>query len=271
VEDEADDILPGVCTSMLGIAIDRKPEEIDRQINKAASKSKHSDEYVFSTRTIWMPYHRIRISCNNTDTSSIQSVETTLNAVFCAFAGSEHELLQLFRPRHLEKRLSDVAPDPAQLVCSPAEADLDAIVGRLMAIRAQATGELPQIERQLVRSYRRMQWLYLFLPTSTSSIERDSEVADRLAELKSKVLAVDICLNLRNNLVPVKVEDHDIFYAPMAVVHYKHRETESDRRVLVDLTTGRIDEAMTNLCETNSEFKTALQQAIRPTGYEPQA
>jgi hypothetical protein len=51
---------------------------------------------------------------------------------------------------------------------------------------------------------------------------------------------------------------------PMAVVHVKEGENDSSHHILIDLTTGRLDAALTGLCEANEDFKSRLATALRP-------
>ena len=239
----------------------QKAIEVDKMVMKATKKTKHRNETATESWKVWMPYHRIWIACSQIDPSRQEKVATALNAMFCAFAGTERELLQLFRPKHLDNPLEEIDPAPDEVVLPHPPADLNEILDKLIKIRTKAHNELSQIEAELVKTYRRMQWLYLFLPTSTGSLEREKKASARFAELRSTSLAVDMCLNLAREIVPQKVEGHDVFYAPMAVVHLK-RDDDSGRYVLVDLTTGKVDDALTNLCELNDEFKSHLELAL---------
>lgn len=240
-----------------------EPTEINKVVRKATSRAKRRDEAVLVTWNAWMPYHRIRITCSNMDGSRTEKVTTALNAMFCASATTERELLQLFRPKHLDSPLKEMDPEPTEVVCPHPEVDLNAIVDKLVKIREQARGQISRIEGQLIRSYRRMQWQHLILPTTSSSLQREREASAKLAELQSASLAVDICLNLTRVLLPQAVEGHDIFYAPMAVVQLGQGENGLGRHVLIDLTTGKVDAALTNLCELNDEFKSSLELALR--------
>jgi hypothetical protein len=129
-------------------------------------------------------------------------------------------------------------------------------------MRAEAKDQLAQIKRQHVNEYRKMQWQHLFLPRSAHSLHREEETSARLAELQSRSLAVEICLNLTASLVPQNIGEHDVFYIPMAVVDVKG-ENGSSHHVLVDLALGRLDAALIDLCETNEDFKSRLATALR--------
>jgi len=235
--------------------------EVNRTVERAVVKARRPDETVLRIWKVLMPYHRIWITCSDVETSKIDTVGTALNAVFCASAGTERELLQLFRPKHLDNPLEEIDPGPDEVVLPFPSADLNEILDKLIKIRTEAQDKLWQIEAELVKRYRRMQWLYLFLPTSTGTLERQGKASAKLAELRSTSLAVDLCLNLTRKLLPQKVERHDVFYAPMAVVLLK-REGGSGRYVLIDLTTGKLDGALTDLCELNDDFKSALELAL---------
>lgn len=240
----------------------QKAAEVDKMVMKATRKAKHRNETAIESWKVWMPYHRIWITCSQIDPSRQEKVATALNAMFCASAGTERELLQLFRPKHLDNPLEEIDPGPDEVVLPYPSADLNEILDKLIKIRTEAQDKLWQIEAELVKRYRRMQWLYLFLPTSTGTLEREGKASAKLAELRSTSLAVDLCLNLTRELLPQKVERHDVFYAPMAVVLLK-REGGSGRYVLIDLTTGKLDGALTDLCELNDDFKSALELAWR--------
>jgi len=242
----------------------QKRAEIDRVIAKVTRKAKHHNEIVQSVRKVWMPYHRIWISCTDIRTSRPARVVTALNALFCSSTRTEPELLQLFRPRHLEKPLKEMDAEPSEVVLPYPEADLNTILGKLVKMRAEAQDQLVQMKRQLANGYRKMQWQYLFLPRSTHSLQREEQTSARVAELQSRSFAVDICLNLADSLVPQNVGEHDVIYVPMAVVHVKEGENESSRHILIDLTTGRLDAALTGLCEANEDFKSRLATALRP-------
>jgi len=239
-----------------------KLDRVDKMLTKAMSRAKGRDEIVLATWKVWMPHHRIWISCSDTETSKTENVATALNAVFCASAATERELLQLFRPKYLDRPLKEIDPEPTEVVCPYPKVDLKAIVEKLIKTREEARGQLSLIEPQLVGRYRRMQWQYLFLPTSTSSLEREREASAKLAELQSRSLAVEICLNLTRKLLPQGVERQDIFYAPIVVVHLKQEKDGISRFVLIDLTTGKVDAALTKLCELNDEFKSRLELAL---------
>lgn len=240
-----------------------KSTEVDGIVAKVTQKARRRDEIAESTWKVWMPYHRVWISCTRIDALSRTRVVTALNAFFCPSARTERELLQLFRPKHLEHPLREIAAEPTDIICPHPEVDLNAILENLAKIRAEAQDQIPQIERQLVKGYRRMQWWHLFLPTSTGSLEREEQTSAKLAEFQSRSLAVDICLNLTDTLVPQNVVEHDIFYIPMAVVQFRQRGNGSGRYVLVDLTTRKLDGALTHLCELNEEFNSRLGLALR--------
>jgi hypothetical protein len=245
-----------------------KSTDIDKIVAKVTKKVKRREETTQSSWKVWMPYYRIWISCSHLYASRIAEVATALNALFCTAATSERELVQLFRPRHLERHLRDLEPETSEVVLPHRPVDVNSIVEKLIKIREEARDQLPQAQRKLAGKYRRMQWLHLLLPTPTSSLESEEQVSAKLAELRSRSLAVDICLNLTSSLVPVKVERHDIFYAPMAVVHFEHSEKDSDRYLLVDLLSGKPDSALTSLCEQNSDFKSRLASALRGSTQE---
>jgi hypothetical protein len=128
----------------------QKSTEINRIIAKVTGKAKHPNETVQSTRKTWMPHYRIRISCTDTRRSEPARVVTALNAFFCTAAKTERELLQLFRPRHLEKPLKETNAEPSELICPHSEADLSTILDGLLTMRAEAKDQLAQIKRQHV-------------------------------------------------------------------------------------------------------------------------
>jgi len=245
------------------LPITHESSEIETIVAKVTNKARRRDEIIRSTWNVWMPYHRIWIKCLNIDTSRSERVVTALNAAFCTSTRTDSELLQLFRPRHLNKPLKEIDPDPTEIICAHPAVDLEALLQRLIKIRIDAIDQLSEIEPQLVKAYRRMQWQYLFLPTTTGSLQREREASAKLAELQSRLLAVEVCLNLTGSLIPQNIEEHDVFYAPMAVVHLKLMENTSSRYVLVDLTTGKADLALTNLCELNDDFKSRLELALK--------
>ena len=238
--------------------------KIDRIVAKVTSKARHRDEIVKSAWKAWMPYHRMRISCTYIATSRPLEVATALNALFSPSATTEAELLQLFRPKHLERPLEERAADATDVIFPHPELDLNALLDRLVKFRGAAQDQSLQVERQLVEGYRKMQWRYLLLPTSTGSLEREEQTSAKLAELRSRSLAVDLCLNLTNAMMPQNLLEHDIFYVPMAVVHLEHGENGPSRYLLVDLTTGKLDAALTHLCELNEDFRSLLELALRP-------
>jgi hypothetical protein len=206
-----------------------------------------------------MPYHRLQIRCDDTDTSTSHIAVTALNALFCGIA-TERELMQLFRPKHLEKPLENIEPEANEIVCRHSEVDLDQVVGRLLCRRAEIQIELAETRQQLSKRYRNMQWRYLLLPTSTRSIEKEKQASSKFAELQSTLLSIDICLNVARGLVPQRVEAHDIVYIPMAVVQLKQKD--STRDLLIDLATGKEDFALTKLCETLDDFKSELARVL---------
>ncbi len=240
-----------------------KSTEVDGIVTKVTRKARRREESAESTWKVWMPYHRIWISCTQIDAQNPVRVVTALNAFFCPLARTERELLQLFRPRHLKYPLGEIAAEPADVICPHPEVDLSAILENLAKIRAEARHQMSPIESELVKGYRKMQWQHLFLPISTRSLEREGQASVKLAELQSRSLAVDICLNLTESLVPQNVAEHDIFYIPMAVVQFKRMENGSGRYVLIDLVTGKCDAALTDLCGQNEEFNSRLGLALR--------
>ena len=254
--------MSGAWASMLAaLPTSDKLGGVDRILTKVTSRAKRRDEIVLTTWKVWMPYHRIWVSCSDTDTSKTEKVATALNAMFCASAATERELLQLFRPKHLDRPLEEIDPEPTEVVCPYPKVDLKAIVEKLIKIHTEARDQLSEIEPQLVRSYRRMQWRYLFLPTTTGQIQREMETSTKVAELRSRCLAVEACLNMESSFAPLKVEDHDIFYIPMTVA-FVGGSMNTTRYLLVDLTTGKVDAALTNLCELNEDFKTQLELSL---------
>lgn len=237
--------------------------EADKIVAKVTRKARHRDEFAESNWKIWMPYHRIWISCTQTDVQSPVRVVTALNAFFSPLARTERELLQLFRPRHLQHPLGEATTEPTDIICPHAEVDLNAILENLVKIRVDARHQISQIEPELVKEYRKIQRWHLFLPMSTRSLEREGQTSAKLAELQSRSLAVDICLNLTAPLVPQNVVEHDIFYIPMAVVQFRQRDNGSGRYVLIDFVTGKLDDALTDLCNLNEEFASSLELALR--------
>jgi hypothetical protein len=232
---------------------------VEKAITKVASRVMHRNETILRTWSIWMPYHRLCVRCDDTDTSTPRMAMTVLNAVFCGIA-TERELMQLFRPKHLEKPLENTDPEVNEIACAYAAVDLDQIVGTLIRGRAQVQVELAETKQQLSKDHRNMQWRYLLLPTSTRCLEREKQTSSKFAELQSTLLSIDICLNLARGLVPQRVEAHDIVYIPMAVVQLK-QEDGLTRYLLIDLTTGKEDSALTKLCETVDNFKSELERA----------
>jgi len=244
--------------------IAQESTKVDRIVAKVTSNARHRDEIAQSTWKAWMPYHRMRISCTYISSSRPIQVATALNALFSSSATTEAELLQLFRPKHLERPLEERAAEAADVVFPHPEVDLNALFDRLVKFRAAAQDQSLQMQRELVKGYRKMQWRYLFLPTSTGSLEREEQASAKLAELRSRSLAVDLCLNLTGTLMPQELVEHDIFYAPMAIVRLEHGENVPSRYLLVDLTTGKLDVAFTDLCELNKDFRSCLELALRP-------
>ena len=244
---------------MLAVLSRLTGHEMEKAIANSTSRVMHQSETIHGTCKIWMPYHRLCIRCDNV---SPQIAVTALNAVFCGIA-AERELMQLFRPKHLEKPLENIDPEANEIVCSYSEVDLDQIMSLLLRRRAQVKVELAETEVQLTKDYRNMQWRYLLLPTSTRSLEREKKASSKFAELQSTSLAIDICMNLPRGLVPVRVETHDIVYVPMAVVQLKQKD-ELTRYLLFDLATGKDDSALTKLCGTVPLFKSKLERALQP-------
>ena len=236
--------------------------DADKAIAKVTSRVKHSDETILATWRIWMPYHRLYIRCDDTDTSTPQLAVTVLNAVFCGNA-TERELMQLFRPKHLEKPLENIVPDANEITCPYPVVDLDQIMDRLLRLRAQVQVELAAPKQQLFKDHRNMQWRYLLLPMSTRFLEREKRVSSKFAGLQSTLLAIDGCLNLARGLLPQRLEAHNILYVPMAVVQLKQKD-ELTRYLLFDLATGKEDSALTKLCGTVPLFKSKLERALQP-------
>jgi len=241
-----------------------KPVEVDRVVAKAVRKAKRRDKSVLGVWKVLMPYHRILIACSDKETSKPEKVATALNAMFCTYAANELELLQLFRPKHLERPLVEDEPGHTDVVLPYPRVDLNAMLDKLVKIRADTLNQISQIKPQMVKTYRRMQWQSLFLPTSTGSLQREGEVSAKHAQLQAMKFAIDMCLNLTDRLVPEKLERHDVFYAPMAVIRFTESGHETAGHVLVDLTTQKVDEAFTNLCDQNHDYAFGLEQALGP-------
>jgi hypothetical protein len=234
--------------------------DVDRAIAKVASRAKHRDEAIDATWRIWMPYHRLCIRCDDTNTSTPQSAVTLLNAMFCGNA-TQGELIQLFRPKHLEKRPENIDPQADEIICPHPTVDLNQILGRLLERRAQVEVELAGTKQQLSKDYRNMQWRYLLLPMSTRSLEREKQLSSKFAELQSTSLAIDICLNVAPGLTPQSVEAYDVLYIPMAVVQVKQRN-DLTRYLLIDLTTMKEDSSLTELCEIVDSFNSEIDRAL---------
>lgn len=237
--------------------------EIDKMATKVTRRAKRRNETVLATWKAWIPYHRIWITCSHVEETRLEKVVTALNAVFCLCAKTEPELMQIFRPRHLERPLVEIDPDPRELVYPYPAADLNAIIDGLIKIRAEIRDQLSQIQPRLVKADRRMQLWHLILPIPTSYLEREQAVAAKFAELQSRSMAIDLCLNLTSGLLPLKVEGHDIIHVPMAVARLGETGHDSDRYVLVDLATGRLDTALTSLCGSESDFRSQVASALR--------
>jgi hypothetical protein len=231
---------------------------VEAAIATVAKRVKHRNETIVASWRMRMPYHRLQIRCDDTITSTPHIAVTALNALFCGIA-TEREIMQLFRPKHLEKPLENTVPEADEIVCPHSAVDLDQVVSRLLSRRAQTQIELAETEQQLSKRYRNMQWRYLLLPTSTRSIEKEKQAASKFAELQSTLLSIDICLNLARGHVPKKVETHDIVYIPMGIVQLKN---DSARYSLIDLATGKEDSALTTLCETVDDFKSELARVL---------
>jgi len=241
----------------------RESAEIEKILVKVTKKEKRRDEIVLTTWKVWMPYHRIWIACSNIEDSRPRTTVTALNAVFCACAKTERELLQIFRPRHLERSLMETDPDSAELVCTHPDADLSAIIEGLIKTRAEILLQLSQIEPQQGKTDRRMRWEHLIFPMSTSYLKRSRATSAKSAELRSRSMAIDLCLNLTPSLLPTKIEAHDIIYIPMSVAQLGDMLGNNDRYVLVDLATLKLDSALTSLCESEGSFRSQLASALR--------
>ena len=237
--------------------------EIAKMATKVTRRAKHRNETVLATWKAWIPYHRIWIACSHVEDSRPEKVVTALNAVFCLCAKTEPELMQIFRPRHLERPLVEIDPNPEELVCSYPAADLNSIIDGLIKVRAEIRDQLAQIGQKMVKADRRIQLWHLFLPTPTSYLERGQATSAKFAQLQSRSMAIDLCLNLTSSLLPTKVEGYDIIHIPMAVAQLRETGQESDRYVLVDLATGRLDTALTTLCESEADFRAQLVSALR--------
>lgn len=235
--------------------------EIEQMAMKATRSAKHHNETVLATWKAWIPYHRIWIACSHIEDSRPDKVVTALNAVFCVCTKTERELLQIFRPRHLERPVVEIAPDSTELVCPYPAADLNAIMDGLIKIRAEIRDQLSQIEPQLVKADRRIQLSYLLLPTPTGYLERQRTISAKFAELQSRSMAIDLCLNLTSSLLPIRVEGHDIVYIPMFLAQLRESGHDTDRYVLVDLATGKLDSALTSLCELEG-FRSQLASIL---------
>jgi len=231
---------------------------VETAIANVAKRVKHRNETIVASWRMRMPYHRLQIRCD-TNTSTPHIAVTALNALFCGIA-TERELMQLFRPKHLEKPLENTEPEANEIVCRHPAVDLDQIVSRLLSRRAETQIELAETKQQLSKRYRNMQWRYLLLPTSTRSMEKEKQVSSKFAELQSTLLSIDICLNLARGHVPQRVEAHDIVYIPMAVVQLKQKDLT--HYLLIDLATGKEDFALTKLCETVGKFKSELARVL---------
>lgn len=242
----------------------QRATEIDGTVSKITKKAKRENEVTQSVRNVWMPYHRIWIKCTDIRTSLPTRVVTALNALFCSSTENERELLQLFRPRHLERSIKEMDAGPEEVVLPYPEAELETILNRLARMRTEAQDHAEQIKRELAGQYRKPSWQRLLFPRSTLSLQREEQTSARLAELHSRSLAIDICLNLTSKLAPQNIEDHDVLYIPMAVVPLKEEESNSGRHILIDLTTGKLDVALTGLCEANEEFSSRLAMALQP-------
>jgi len=241
----------------------RESAEIDKIVAKVARKEKRHDETVLTTWKVWMPYHRIWIACSPVEDSRPERIVTALNAVFCVCTKTERELLQIFRPRHLERPLMETYPDSTELVCPHPEADLNGIIGGLIKTRAEIQDQLSQIEPQQAKTDRKMQWEHLILPIPTSYLKRQQATSTKSVELRSRSMAIDLCLNLTRSLQPTRIEEHDIIYIPMSVAQLKENANNKDRYVLVDLATWKLDSALTSLCELEASFKSQLSSTLR--------
>ena len=241
----------------------RESAEIDNTLTKVTKKEKRRNESVLATWKVWMPYHRIWITCSDIEDSRPEKAVTALNALFCVYTKTERELLQIFRPRHLERPLVEIDPDSTELVCSHPEADLNAIIGGLIKTRAEMQNQLSQIEPEQAKTDRRMRWEHLILPIPTSYLKRQRATSAKSAELRSRSMAIDLCLNITPSLLPTKIDEHDIIYIPMSVAQLRERASKVDRYVLVDLATWKLDSALTSLCELEGSFRSQLASALR--------
>jgi hypothetical protein len=233
----------------------------DKAVSKVTKRVRQRGDGLIDMWKVWMPYHKIQILCLESSTSSPREVTTALNAVFCADA-TEQELLQLFRPKHLEKPLRDQNPKADEIVLCYPRIDLQATIARLTRARAQARDGIAETQPQLVKGYRSMQWRNLLFPMSTRSIEKEKKASSKLAELQSIVLAIDICLNLEQDLVPQDTIDQGLVYIPMVVVLQRQGIDGTGRYLFIDLATGREDIALNRLCETSGNFASSLEVVL---------
>lgn len=230
-------------------------------------------EYVAGRGTLWMPYYKIRTGYWRSEgelkgrTGERVLAETALNAMFCGYAGSESELLMIFRPNYLRHEVVPIVPAAGEVVGSESRVDFKGVLSGLVKKLKEVQDELSVLRSKLSKNYIRKRRYQMLLPMGNLKEEKD--LSAKIAKLDALKNTINICLNIDEEVGAIEVLGDDTFYYPTSVFLLRKREGNNRRFLIVNLvkTCGMLqrlscDILLAQLCNGNDECRKLVATAV---------
>jgi len=230
-------------------------------------------EYIASKSVVWMPYYKIQFEYRRSEKDLIQKFgetaesETALNAMFCGCARSESELFMLFRPNYLKNNKMTRSPESDEIVGPTSPTNFDEILSGFVKRLNEVEDELYKLRSMLNKRYVRIARIRI-LPM-ISDLKEGERLSEKIAKLSALKNILNMCLNLGEDIMSIKVLGNSTFYYPTLVATLKHRENRAERFIVIDLVKRGLilkrlscDDVLTQLCNNNDACKEVLAKSV---------
>ncbi len=254
-------------------------EHLERFVQKMVKKKglirKRSLEDVVRRGMMWMPYYRVRYRYRRLRDEGVRRFgktghgETALNAMFCAAAKDEDDLLMLFRPNHLKHETIEHLPQPEEIVGPTFRVDVGEVLNGLAKRLDRSNTELQEVASAMSKSRIRTRRRSMIFPLFGESKRKEGELSRKVAGLRATSNLVSICLNANEDIGSVTVTDHEVFYYPNLVVKLIHERDGREKYLIINLVKSGVvrkrlgcDRGLMRLCNSNSACKEVLATAL---------
>ncbi len=254
-----------------------REEEVQKLVDGMIERkglSREPLENVIGRCLVWMPYHRIELEYKHSRVDQTTKLgetdrgETALNAMFCDCVEGESELLMLFRPNYLKYEAVTLSPKADDVVGQVCQVDLDRVLTMLVNRRNEVEDEAHKLRSDLKKRYVRKRRLSIIFPMP-GHLKEEREISEKIAGLSALRNIIGLCLNFEDDVGSVRVQGYNTFYYPTSVSALKHRESGTERFLVVNLVkTGLIrrglncDVSLSRLCSENDKCRKIMKAAF---------